>query len=958
MVLEKLRLYSPSSENQDDGGVLIPGVIKKKVKLSHFGVYWDFDQSAQASTKSTEKLKECMLVAFQQPEEVSSKLACFSPQHFILEPISLHLHAQLDTRPVELRKRPVDEVVEEVAAELGWSNKIDQFKRIMHGYRHIRKDGVRGRTVEEEWALLKKYLDTKYVDQYTGESLEVARQFCSICWDRTNRAKPIAVVDGELDQFMVQLDQKQYRDMLQFVSGLNTQTLRAKYKRYRPAEDPEKDPHGWWRFAIQSVQSNNKQQHRNTGWKHYMHFKKQRAEYIDLYKRKLGAKPPLANDAEGLARLQKLEDRLSIENVLLFRKVATYEMEEEKKLQEELRAKKKKEKKEKSMLSRWFSQKDASDDEEEVSLEWNNDKRNELFAEFNISPNEVAPWEGGRPTDIQAIVDFKIRSVGVVLTNNATSILRCVTEKLASRFVMRKAYQQLWASMGDFYVEDGSNRCQKWPRVLYTEKNAIVNKEKTTVFMPEGLVEDQAVPFFQMAIEMPAMQEDVDLKIRVVSLPVCVVGNVACLMDLAAFFVPELSKLNLYAFGANMSDTFSNYNATKKLKLKVAKEVSTHKITSLDMYFGSIHILLPEDINQDVRDTEMMVCRLGDISVVSNPKRVDVDTKLTEETIYNTINVDVSKINVLMTNKEENWSRPEVQKEKNLYLVNDFNCNAAIGLSIAPSEPDFATTKVGAKMDVVTIRLERAKYLNLMKYVTGFALNTREIIENSEVDFSSLTAQAKEAASNAMAIRKEDEEKGAADELPSKETAASSKESIQSASEASVQSTSENKASSPSEDKASSPSEDSPKLDLTEYDDSEIRLLQQNKILDIQTYFGGVCILIEEVSSSNEHTALVESAVRGLEVKVKQRTFDTTVDVSLQAIDVKDCLQSAATRKDTYLVVSKGIDSNGVLSKETTPDLFHVHVGVVNKDSPDYLQVASDVMVEVAFGSLSGSSDR
>lgn len=51
----------------------------------------------------------------------------------------------------------------------------------------------------------------------------------------------------------------------------------------------------------------------------------------------------------------------------------------------------------------------------------------ELFAEFNISPNEVAPWEGGRPTDIQAIVDFKIRSVGVVLTNNATSILRCVT---------------------------------------------------------------------------------------------------------------------------------------------------------------------------------------------------------------------------------------------------------------------------------------------------------------------------------------------------------------------------------------------------------------------------------------------------------------------------------------------------------------------------------------------------
>lgn len=937
---------------------MIPGVIKKKVKLSHFGVYWDFDQSAQASTKTTEKLKECMSVAFQKPEDVSSKLVCFSPQHFILEPISLHLHAQLDTRAVELRKRPVDEVVEEVAAELGWSEKIDQFKRIMHGYRHIRKDGVRGRTMEEEWALLKKYLETKYGDQYTGQSLEVARQFCAICWDRTNQAQPMAVVDGDLDQFVVRLDQKQYRDMLQFVSGLNTQTLRAKYKRYRPEEDPEKDPRGWWRFAIQSIQSNNKQHHRNTGWKQYMRFKKQRAEYIDLYKRKLGAKPPLANDAEGLARLQKLEDRLSIENVLLFRKVATYEMEEEKKLQEELRAKKKKEKKEKSRLSRWFSR-TSSDDEEEVSLEWNNDKRDELFAEFDISPNEVAPWEGGRPTDIQAIFDFKIRSVGVVLTNNAVSILRCVTEKLASRFVMRKAYQQLWASMGDFYVEDGSNRCQKWPRVLYTEKNAIVNQEKTAMFMPEGLVEDQTLPFFQMAMEMPAMQEDVDLKIRVVSLPVCIVGNVACLMDLAAFFVPELSKLNLYAFGASMSDTFGNYNATKKLKLKVAKEVSTHKITALDMYFGSIHILLPEDINKDVRSTEMMVCRLGDLSVVSNPKRVDLDTQLTEETIYNTINVDVSKINVLMTNKEENWSRPDVQKEKNLYLVNDFNCNAAIGLSIAPSEPDFATTKVSATMDLVTVRLERSKYLNLMKYATGFALNTHEIIESSDVDFSALTAQAKEAASNAMAVRKEDEgEKGVnsvtadglSKELPSEEVQ-------QLSSEDGAQSPSKDSAQSPSKDSAQSPSEDTPKMDLTEYDDSEIRLLQQNRILDIQARFGGVCVLIEEVSSSNEHTALVESTVRGLEVMVKQRTFDTTVDVSLQAIDVKDCLQSAATRKDTYLIVSKSIDANGVLSKETTPDLFRVHIGVVNKDSPDYLQVASDVSVEVAFGSLSGSND-
>ena len=82
---------------------------------------------------------------------------------------------------------------------------------------------------------------------------------------------------------------------------------------------------------------------------------------------------------------------------------------------------------------------------------------------------------------------------------------------------------------------------------------------------------------------MPATDQDVDVNIRAVSLPLCIVGNIACLMDLAAFFVPELSKLNFYAFSANVSDIYSKYSTTKKMKLKVAKEVSTHKLLGLDV---------------------------------------------------------------------------------------------------------------------------------------------------------------------------------------------------------------------------------------------------------------------------------------------------------------------------------------------------------------------------------------
>lgn len=466
------------------------------------------------------------------------------------------------------------------------------------------------------------------------------------------------------------------------------------------------------------MKKDNKKRRRNTGWKEYMRFKKRRAEYIDLYKRKLGASPSLKKDADGLARLQKLEDKLSIENVLLFRKVAVCEMEEEERLQAELRAQRKKEKKEKSVLNRLFKKKkreeEDDEDSEEIDLEWNEDKRNELFAEFDITPGETAPWEGGRPMDILVKADFRIHTIGLKLCKDSVDILCCVSKEVACRVIQRKSYFQLWMAMGDFYIEDSSKQCQKWPRILYTEKEAITNKDKAVIFLPGDMMETTEVPFLQVAIEMPATDQDVDVNIRAVSLPLCIVGNIACLMDLAAFFVPELSKLNFYAFSANVSDIYSKYSTTKKMKLKVAKEVSTHKLLGLDVYLGAVHVLLPEDITKGVRETEMLVCRLGDISVISNPRRVGVDEKLTEDNIYNDMLVNVSRINVLMTNKEKHWARPEVQIAENLYLVNDFNFNATVGLSIAPSEPEFASTKVGAALDVVTMNLTRTKYLRLM----------------------------------------------------------------------------------------------------------------------------------------------------------------------------------------------------------------------------------------------------
>ena len=80
---------------------------------------------------------------------------------------------------------------------------------------------------------------------------------------------------------------------------------------------------------------------------------------------------------------------------------------------------------------------------------------------------------------------------------------------------------------------------------------------------------------------------------------------------------------------------------------------------------------------------------------------MNIDEKLTEETIYDKISIQIHRMNMIFTNYEEHWASYEVQQQKNLHLVNDFNCNAEIGLSIAPSQTDFANTFV----NIVTILL-------------------------------------------------------------------------------------------------------------------------------------------------------------------------------------------------------------------------------------------------------------
>ena len=202
------------------------------------------------------------------------------------------------------------------------------------------------------------------------------------------------------------------------------------------------------------------------------------------------------------------------------------------------------------------------------------------------------------------------------------------------------------------------------------------------------------------------------------------------------------------------------------------------------------------------------------------------------------------------------------------------------------------------------------------------------------MDFASLKHQAMQMASNAMAVPVVSEEEVKSEEEEVSEEKEGEKKEIK--------------------------SEETKLTDniLIEDINSTEDDLQQSHLLSLAVHIAGVSVLIEEVSAANEHTAIVKTAIAGLEVSVEQRTFDMDVAVSLNRIEVKDCLQSLSKREERFLVVSRTVNEKGEIDRDTEQDLFKVTVAVVKPFSPDYTAASSDVSVHVCFGSLSSGRER
>lgn len=686
------------------------GVFSKDVLIHRFGVYWDSDTKSQVNSSNSISLIEDMELVFSnQPGNENQP----KPRNFIIRPFSVAIGVQMDIRGVELRKPSPEEAALSAMKELGWNTEVLVNQNFIKAYCKIKKDGIRGRDEEEETELFIEKFKQKYPKFCSSINLEYGKKFSKICWKYANTASPIMTASATLPQLTIEVQQNQIRDVKILLSALSSQVKRSQYFVNRPTSSIVKKPRKWWKYAISCVMEENKRKKEACSWKDYLKFKKQRNEYINLYKRTLHAEgyEPIHKDKKALKRKQELEDLFSVENVVLFRKMAQVELEKE-----------------------HVEMKSFSSDEEDEEL------RTELYEELEISKEDVNAWVGGQPKDILFAVDFSLSSTQIILKREVQKLMDLCVDGVGVRFYKRKEFMEVWAQVYDVKILDEFTPKTRYSSILsirhpeevnelvqtptdevdddFQVKEEIVYSKMTanTRLLPSDFRGKKPSPFVQAHVEIPSMDSSSGMRVEAVVQTMDIVVNVPWVLEVLKFFVPD----NIIVMSLYEEKAYSMITSLRNGDANLLTVVQNNKGMNIDMLILPINIIIPDSCIAHRSKTQLLKCQIGEVYVDSKPNPTTPDvTALVDADLYNTISVSVRDLGISVVNGRVYASSEKHDADlEGCFLIKPFSINVDLKMCLI-NELRWVSTDIDIHVDPIVINVTQQLVIDTMNWLVA-----------------------------------------------------------------------------------------------------------------------------------------------------------------------------------------------------------------------------------------------
>ncbi|KAJ2960621.1 hypothetical protein NQZ79_g4034 [Umbelopsis isabellina] len=775
------------------------------------------------------------------------------------------------------------------------------------------------------------------------------------------------------DELGFVLDDEQYRDVLAMVDTFHATLKKQQYYHLHPPKGstPKSNPREWFKFAGNAVLSEIHDAHYRWSWDHFKERRDDRISYLDCY---------VANELhratqEQVATLNKLEEKLSYEDIRFYRSIAKNRLRRERAViaveEERRKAAAAKHPAQGGWISSWWygAAANPSSDEDEEELQMTDEQRQELYDAIEYDEEKAVVTEA---------VDFPKDTMNISLKttlNKGTFMLKrephsanpvvlgsLVFDMVTTNLIQYVEGFKATAALGDVRLYDDITEGTLYRQLIgVKDKQESGNDEESPYHSISKWQSSRSQPFFSVDFEHKPLDGRADNALSLKMHHIEIVYNPAIIGEVVSFFKPPESRMDsINALIEVAGDTLEGIRKQTRAGLEFAVEQHTTLDLRVDM--DAPIIAIPEDCTRS--NTEVIVLDAGHINVESKlapPDALDALKSKSKEAynaedhiqlqslMYDKFTVQLTQTKALIGHSVEacleQIQNPKPENDY-LHLVERIDMTFLVEMCILPTTTEMTRFRVSGHLPLLSVSFSDRKYRTLMTIIDLIVPKSKEETEpiaiSDEGQAGEQTGQTGDLA----------QRHGSRSNVLAKKLWSQSEVLIESESEAET---------SDDDDSASvAQSTVTTDTEVQDHDNATIRkgkgaprVNLQQKLFEFEFKVDKVQATVSEVAkgSRKKEELLCDLIFQHFQLQFALLPYHMDVEVALKSLNVVDRMPHGHEFK--YLVTSESIDDTDDEVRDSK-NLVNVHYIRVNPQSPELQQKYNNITqtAEVTLSTL------
>lgn len=537
------------------------------------------------------------------------------------------------------------------------------------------------------------------------------------------------------DEFGIDLDSQQYRDILWTASKFHWYIKTQKFRKFRPKIAVAKDPKEWFKYAAKSILNEIHEKNYKWSWEYFATRRDQRKAYINLWKMKQLSKP-LTSEQE--KEFEDLEIKLPFEDIKFYRSLAKTEIRKENKrvLSSSSSTSQKKNEQSGGWLSSWWGGSKPVEDstpetDSNADLQLSDDQRKALYEAIEYDENQALVESIDMPRDrvkVELLTSLKKGGISIRQKKSEPNLAEVIFEGFTTQIYQRQDSFLVNLQLQEFRVEDGTKTTlYKHIVSVKQEHSHLHNEDLETDVSSSGLTTND--PFFKVSFENNPLDESADSMLLGKLKSMTIFYNPHFIEEIIKFFTPP--KVHLDTIGAVMNAAEATMEGlTSQTRIGLQYALEEHKTINVKLDLQAPLIILPLDPTS--WKSPVAILDAGHISVVSNlvekSKIEEVKSKerytsddwdQLKNLMYDQFNLHLQDAQFLVgPNIKSTMEQLHTDdKHKSALILDKLNLKLLLGISILPDAYNLAKIKVGGEVTKFDVAINDFQYKTIMKII-------------------------------------------------------------------------------------------------------------------------------------------------------------------------------------------------------------------------------------------------